>query len=84
MKMLLALSLLLVICSLQAATNVPSNLIVVAHDIQTSASKSTESSLPAGYASNLMHNDAVKKVVEGIKSRQSGQHIGTRLLTHFN
>jgi hypothetical protein len=71
MKIILVL-LLLVIRSVHASVN----NILLAHD----PPNSIESSLSTGYITTSMHNDAVKKVIDEIKSRQNDQHIGTHLL----
>ncbi len=68
-------------CLVQATTNIPTNL-VVQHDKTVSISQSSieSSSLTEGYVTNDIHNDAVKRITDEIKSRQSGQHVGTRSL----
>ena len=71
MKIILVL-LLLVIRSVHASVN----NILLAHD----PPHSIESSLSTGYITTSMHNDAIKKVINEIKSRQNDQHIGTHLL----
>lgn len=70
MKIIIVLS-LLVIWSVHASVN----NILLAHDPH-----SIESSLSTGYITTSVHNDAVKKVIDEIKSRQNDQHIGTHLL----
>ena len=76
--------LLLVTCLVQAISNIPTNL-VVPHDKTVSISQSIESSsLTEGYVTNDMHNDAVKRITDEIKSRQSGQHVGTHSLISCN
>lgn len=69
--------LLLATCLVQAITNSPASH-VVPHDKDVSTSQSIESSpLTEGYVTNDMHNNAVKRIIDDIKSRQSGQRIGT-------
>ena len=74
--------LLLVTCLVQAITNIPTNL-VVPHD-KTVSQSIESSSLTEGYVTNDMHNDAVKRITDEIKSRQSGQHVGTHSLISCN
>ena len=75
MQSLRCLIALVAIWLVRGVTNNPTNY-VISNDRNVVGNQPVESSLQGGYITTNMHNDAVKRVIDDVKSRQSDQHIG--------